>query len=151
MSSPVNYDANIFFASQIIRILRQGTSLGIDDGLYLDKVMEDILFIDEVLKTLYTRLGNTQQLMNRDQYLRDLFLAKQDFTRLLEDLIADALDFSSKMKQYHSRLRQIIISQKDDMFNIDDTLNHQLRSEEQQLIVSQEEFSILLDDSDSPQ
>ncbi len=145
MSSQFHYDSDIFYLSQIIRVIRRGVSIPIDQEFFLDKIIEDIMFVDGVLKSLYARLNQNDLLVNRQQYLRDTYLAKRDLVLLLEDLIGGSLEFSSEIKQYHSRLKQIIRSQKEDMMVIDDSLNSDSRHEEEKTIVSQEEFSILLD------
>jgi hypothetical protein len=145
VSSQVHYDADIFFASQIVRQIRRGCSISIDADFFLDKMIEDILFCDDILKTLLTRLNANDLLVNREQYLRDLYLAKRDLVMTLDDINGGNLEFASSMKQYSSRFTQIIRSQKEDMMAIDDTLNSDLRQEEEKAMVSQEEFSILMD------
>jgi hypothetical protein len=149
LSAQIHYDADIFQISQIIRLLRRGCSVDIDPEFYLDKIIEDILFADDILKTLYSRLNTNDLLVNREQYLRDLYLAKRDLVLLLEDVIGETLPFSGNMKQYSSRFSQIIRSQKEDMMAIDDTLNKDQRQEEEKNIVSQQEFSILMENEET--
>lgn len=145
MSSQFHYDADIYFISQLIRELRKGCSIKIDAEFYLDKMIEDLMFADDILKTLYSRLQGNDLLVNREQYLRDLYLTKRDLVMLLDDLNGGVLEFSKSVKQYNTRLAQIIRSQKEDMMAIDDVLNSEQRKEDEKNIVSQEEFSILLD------
>lgn len=151
MSAQVHYDANIYFISLIIRDLRRGCTLSIDPSYFLDKIIEDIMFCDESLKTLMNSLGKNDHLVNQEKHLRDLYLAKRDLVLLLQDLIGEELPFSSEIRQYVSRFTQIIRGQKEDMMEIDDSLNATIPQGDEKNIVSQQEYQILFDDSQDEQ
>ncbi len=143
MSPQIHYDANIFFVGQLIRDLRKGCSLEIDPAFFLDKIVEDIMFADDFLLRLSNQLNTTEQLVNREKYLRDLYLTKRELVLLLEDICGLVLPFAMHIVQYKSRLVQIIHNQREDMMSIDDKISSQPGDEKN--IVSREEYQILFD------
>ena len=148
MDKKINHDANIFYASLIIRNIRRGSNLSIDMDLYLDKIIEDIMFADEVLKRLMDLLNGNDNLINSEQYLRNIYLVKRDLVLLLEDIQGATLPISDHLKQYGSRFSQIIYSQKRDMVEVDDMLNAGEQETDKKNMVSSEEYQILFDTDD---
>jgi hypothetical protein len=84
----------------MVRVLKNGLTLDIDSAYFLDKVVEDLLFIDTALSKIFAKLKENTHLIERNEYLRNLMLAKSSFSDLLEDLAESkiGLDFSCRMK-----------------------------------------------------
>ena len=148
MNSEIHYDADIFYVSLIIKTIRQGCTLATDPNFFLDKIVEDIMFSDKALKTLMQQLNGNELLVNVEQHLRNLYLAKHDLVLLLDDMRGESLPFAAYLKQYEPRFAQIILSQKTDMMEIDDMLNFNEQQTDKKNMVSSEEYQILFDNEE---
>ncbi len=145
MNKDVHFDADIFYTALIIRTIRQGCSLNIDSDFFLDKIMEDIMFVDRTLKNIMEQLDGDIHSIDTGQYVRNLYLVKRDLVFLLDDIRGMVFPFAQYLKQYESRFAQIIVSQKTDMMKLDDILTTDEQKNNDKDILSSEEYQILFD------
>lgn len=143
MDKEVHFDADIFHAALVIRTIRKGCNLTTDPKLFLDKIVEDIMFSDKVLKQLMEQLDSSTRLVNVEQHYRNLYLVKRDFVFFLDDIRSQALPFAQHLEQYVTRFTQIITSQKTDMMKISDMLTTDDEESDKRNILSSEEYQIL--------
>lgn len=139
------YDDNIFYLTEIIKNLRDGLRLDISPRLFLDKTVEDLLFVESALTGLYTSLTKNELLIKRAEHLRRLMQAKILFIEILDFITAGEAGISEKLEPFFERFRNLADEQREHTNEI-----HKILSEaaatlaESTDIVSQEEYRYLL-------
>jgi hypothetical protein len=87
MIKRINFEDNIYILLGRIRMIRDLLVLDADPDLFLDKTLEDINFIDNVLKTLLSGLLENQYLLEREELLSHISELEWQFSRLLSDVL----------------------------------------------------------------
>ena len=144
MASTVNYDDNLFHIMAITRTLRSGLQLDIDAQLYLDRVVEDLLFIDATLERVHEELRDSRYLINRRDHLRQLMRAKRAYSDLLGEILNGQTAFRVELSRIRSKLEAAHDQQQRDIDEIRDDMEQVGGEDDQHTIVSQDEFRFLL-------
>ena len=144
MASTVNYDDNLFHIMAITRTLRSGLQLDIDAQLYLDRVVEDLLFIDATLERVHEELRDSRYLINRRGHLRQLMRAKRAYSDLLGEILNGQTAFRVELSRIRSKLEAAHDQQQRDIDEIRDDMEQVGGEDDQHTIVSQDEFRFLL-------
>jgi hypothetical protein len=87
MGQWIHYDADIFFLMDTIHLLRRNLSLEVDAAYFLDKVLQDLRFIDARLTGLHDSLKGNSYLLDRNRYVRYLYKAQNAFSRLCSSIV----------------------------------------------------------------
>jgi hypothetical protein len=106
MGARINYDDNLFYVSCWLKQLRAATSLDIDSDIFLHKIVEDILFIHDVLMKLNLNLQRNEAFIHRLEYLRMLVLTKKEFVHFLEELSSAGTGFAANLTPFHDQFMQ---------------------------------------------
>ncbi|MDR0878007.1 MAG: hypothetical protein LBN21_08140 [Treponema sp.] len=93
MNKRINFEDNIFILEQRIRIIRDVLALDPDPDLFLDKTIDDVVFIDAALNTLLGSLVENTRLLEREEEL-DSF---QDLELLFSRVLSELLDGSGSI------------------------------------------------------
>ena len=152
MATRVNYDDNLFYVMTLTRALRSGLHLEIDPDYFRDKVVEDIFFIDRILEQIYEALRTNTFLINRQDHLRDLMRAKRNFADMLDEVLGERIAFSEHLEPFRSKLAGARDQHVRDISDIQRAMENGTTPEDQQDIVSQDEYRFLFqndDESDS--
>jgi hypothetical protein len=65
MTTKIHYDDNIFYLDSMVKTVKSGLSLDIDPEYFIDKVIEDILFLDSALLRTFASLKANFYLIKR--------------------------------------------------------------------------------------
>jgi hypothetical protein len=90
MTKHINFEDNIFILNVRIRMIRDLLALDADPGLFLDKTIDDVEFIDHTLDTLLGILMENSRLLERDEELDNLSSLEWQFSRVLSDFFSGA-------------------------------------------------------------
>jgi hypothetical protein len=85
MTKHINFEDNIFILNVRLRMIRDLLALDADPGLFLDKTIDDIEFIDYILDALLTILMENSRLLERGEELDNLSNLEWQFSRVLSD------------------------------------------------------------------
>ena len=147
MAEKLYYDDNIFYLNEIITTIDDALKLDIDSDLFLDKVVEDILFVESTLARIYGSLSENELLIRRSEHLRRILRSKQKFTELLEDIVQRRVSIGPQIVPFHPKFRELIFEQQRHIEEIRGLLNTSTASvERSEDLVSPEEFRILMED-----
>jgi len=150
MAEKIYYDDNIFYLNEIISNIDDGIRLDIDSGLFLDKLVEDILFVESTLARLYGSLQENDKLIRRGEHLRRLVRSKLKFSELLEDIVQHRVPISENLVPFYPKFHELISEQQDHLDEIRAQLTTANGSaDEGEDVVSQEEIRFLLMESNS--
>lgn len=72
MAQKIHYQDDLFFLTLTIKTLRDGLNLDIDAHLFLEKTVQDLVFIGTALDSLFSSLRDNERLIDRQEYLREL-------------------------------------------------------------------------------
>jgi hypothetical protein len=90
MTKHINFEDNIFLLNVRIRMIGDTLALDADPGLFLDKTIDDIEFIDYTLDSLLTILMENSRLLERDEELDNLSSLEWQFSRILSEFFNSA-------------------------------------------------------------
>ncbi len=148
MAKKIHYDDNLFYIREIIKSLKRGYSVEIDNEYFTDKITEDVLFVDAALRRMYSNLMENDQLIKRPEVLRSLMVSTVQYLEVLELIINKPISASFFQEQFMTKFSEIRNYQQDELAGIKKTLlsvDSAISSED---LVSQEEFGLLLHNSE---
>lgn len=149
MAKKIDYADSIFYLNEQIRILTDCLDLDIDGDLYLDKVVEDILFIEGTMESLTQSLTENPRLLDRADHLHSIMRAKGRYAHLLESIARGEINFSRHLFPFSAKFRQISAKQREDIEDIRRVLSSESDSGfEDTKVVSEQELHFLLMEDD---
>jgi hypothetical protein len=91
----------------MIKTLRDGFSLEIDADIFMEKTVDDILFIDKALAKLYEFLEKNPHLIERQEYLRSLFQIVKQYSDFLSGILNRDYPFATELEAYRTKISAI--------------------------------------------
>ncbi len=151
MANTVNYEDSLFYLMTVTRTLRSGLQLEIDPGFYLEKIVEDIFFIDRTIEQIHGTLKGNTYLINRREHLRQVMRAKRSFADLMHELIEGNLSFGKHLAGIRERLAAAHEKHVRDISDILRAMEVSSTQDDQQAIVSGDEYRFLFQNDDQPE
>jgi hypothetical protein len=149
MAAKVNYEDDIDFIKKMTAVLKEGANLALDENYFLDKIVEDIIFINSTLEKIHGALKDASQLLNREYYLKELRSARRLFIELLDSLTEGSTSFKENMLPYFPKFLDFRKAGTAAVSEIQNILKKRnLSEEEDRDIISQEEYKFLLSDEE---
>lgn len=143
MGHKVHYDNDIFFLNETIRVLGKNLKLNLDGTYFAEKVHHDLLFLHDNLSQFFRALTANHLLLDRPQNLRFLSKTKHLYCELLRDIttgtIASHLDLSRHFEEYDMNREK----QEQEITEIRSLLREMISSEDQDELISSEEYKFL--------
>ncbi len=144
MSARINYDDNLFYVSSWLKQLRTANKLDIDSDIFLHKIVEDILFIHEVLRKLNVNLQKNEAFIHRLEYLRMLVLTKKEYVHFIEELQVTTSAFAENLIPFHEQFMQCRNVHCEDIQTITSILEQEAGfDKEESDIISSDEYRFL--------
>ena len=148
MAEKLYYDDNIFYLNEVITTIDDAIRLDIDSGLFLDKIVEDILFVESALARLYGSLKENDLLIKRSEHIRRLLRSKQKLCELLEEIMNTHASIGTDLLPFFPKFNELVTEQQAHIDEIHSLLNVAVSSPDRnEDVVSQEEFRILMEGS----
>ena len=122
MKDTIYYDENLFYINDIVNTISRGLRLDLDPDLFVDKFVEDILFVENALSVLHSSLINEDRLVSRADYLRRLIRAKKRFAEVLESIARSTRGFSTRIAPFHDKFLDIARGEREHVQSIRDVL-----------------------------
>jgi hypothetical protein len=148
MAKKIHYDDNLFYLREVVKSLKRGFSVEIDGEYFSDKIADDVLFIDASLRRICSNIMENDQLIKRPEVLRSVMVSIIQYVELLEQIIGKPVSKTFFQHRILNKFREIEIYQREELSQIRKTLttmDSRLSSED---LVSQEEFGLLLHNSE---
>ncbi len=142
----MNYEDNLFFLNVLIKTLKDGMSLDIDKEYFLDKMVEDIFFIDRTLEKIHVSLKENPLLIKRPEYMRQLLRSKKAFASFLQDIVEGKFEFSAHLEPVFQDLHASRAEHLKEISEIQAQLQKAGTISDDQDIVSEEELKFLLEE-----
>ena len=87
MNKHDNLNDNIYLLLIRIKLIRDSLILDTDPGLFLDKTLADIDFINQVLAIFLNKMQENTQLIDRDELLNQLSELEWQFSQVLSEIL----------------------------------------------------------------
>lgn len=144
MQNKIHYEDDFFFLNLQMRLLREGFQLQVDADYFLDKILEDIRFLDSSLGRLLATLKENSKLIRRADYFHNLVKTETVFTELLSDLVGNQFSFCEHLVPYHDELRARLEAHNNNVAEIRDLLKVLTAEDaEKEDVITQEELNLL--------
>ncbi|MBN1697198.1 MAG: hypothetical protein JW881_06775 [Spirochaetales bacterium] len=141
----VNFEDNIFFLQHLIKNLKKGLKLDIDSRYFIQKIAQDIIFYATTIDQIYKKLRTNNNMLHRADYLKSIQRLKKEFNGLIDDILAKRFSIAPAFGTYLDRFREIYRAYERDISEIRRLfLKAGEDGFEQEKIVSEEEFRILM-------
>jgi hypothetical protein len=152
MTRRVNYEDNIFYLTLVFKGIAAGLKLNIDAGLYLERIVEDIRFLDRTCSNIYQSLKADHLMIDRLVHIKGLQKLNARFVALLEDVLEERLPLSSAMEQDFDLFQRIQSNREVEIAGLKDMIARLGDSGgDQEQIVSEQEFKFLLSSDEDEQ
>ena len=138
----IHYEEDLFLLKEMLRTLRRGCSISIDSSIFLEYTVNQLLFINKALKELYSSISEANYIKSPEQ-IRNLLRVSSNFRGLLDDLINDRLQFSDFTRSYTDDFKSIEEEHIKASAEIKELLISLSNTDEQEDVVSEEEFMFL--------
>lgn len=144
MPAKIHYEDNLFFLHSILRTVESGLRLDIDPHLFRDKVLEDVLFVDEMIQRLHASLRENEYVIRRTAYLRSLRRTAGAFLAFLDNLQSAPSILEQTLERFREKIESARSEHQSILREIDALLERVEPDEETKNTVSSEEFGFLL-------
>ena len=152
MTRRVNYDDNIFYLTLVFKGIAAGLKLNIDTGLYRDRIVEDIRFLDKTCSSIYQSLKANHLMIDRLIHIKGMQKLSADFVALLEDILEERLPLASALEQDFDLLQRIQSNREVELSGFKEmTARLGESGGDQEQIVSEQEFKFLLSEDQEEQ
>ena len=132
-----------------MKILENCLKLDIDEDIFLDKIVEDLFFIDRVLEQILESLRSNPLLIVRHEHLRGILRAKNNFVTLLTRIIRSESGISFDFTPFTDKIQNCIDSHEKGIGEIRAIITDRPQTEDSEELVSSEEFEFLFRESDT--
>ena len=144
MKQKIHYENDIFYLKTFVRILDDALKLNIDSFIFAEKTLEDINFIENIIKKLYSALENNPHLIKRSDHLLSILEVKKHFINYLEALTRNGNPFSNDLKHAYPKLRRAVANHTRDLSTIQKLLKNSDSVKTDIGHISENEMSFLL-------
>jgi len=145
MTRRVNYDDNIFYLTLVFKGIAAGLKLNIDTGLYRERIIEDIRFLDKTSSSIYQSLRADHLMIDRLAHIKGMQRLNASFIALLEDILEERLPLASALEQDFDLLQRIQSNREVELTGLKEmTARLGKPGGDQEQIVSEQEFKFLL-------
>ena len=87
MNKRVNFEDNIFILTMRVRMIRNTITLDAEPELFLEKLLDDICFTDQVLRTLLAYLQENDRLIAREEFLEHFSELEWEFSQVIGEFL----------------------------------------------------------------
>lgn len=150
MVHKINYKAILDFLSLTIHTLETGIQSDIDPDLFLDKLLDDLLFTDSILSRLFHQLRDNPYLNWRVEYLEHLEKTKEEFIQLITRIFDRGTFLREPLELYLPTLKTCLSGQTQELEHLRVILKEARMQSlpEEKEVISPLEYQFLLESED---
>lgn len=145
MEKQINFGDNIFFLTLILKDLSSGIKLSLDNDLFLDKLVEDVFFLEGSIEQVFELIKERVLLIDRLEHLKNLEKLSSDFAAFLEEIIMGDVPVAEHLAAFLEKFSGIKDHQHKLVSEVRGIIHDADQSETaEEDMVSREEFEFLL-------
>ncbi|MDR2184856.1 MAG: hypothetical protein LBO80_04220 [Treponema sp.] len=147
MNKHINFEDNIFVLNLRIRIIADSLILDTDPELFLEKIMDDVDFINTNLGILLGNLIENERFIERNEQFHHLFETERQFAEILSGLeFGQGAISGSRFPVICDRIAQVRENTIRRRKTIEDFITKTSKTPIDPMVVSSDELSELLKD-----
>ncbi|MDR3301137.1 MAG: hypothetical protein LBT01_01215 [Spirochaetaceae bacterium] len=144
MKRHLNYEDNIFILNTRIRMIADLLLLEADEGLFLNKTIEEVDFLDGAVNVLLSSLLENKQIIDWDMQLHNLYDTAKRYGAVLESIRSGKAIFSTeKYPALRELMNKLSASSAERQKNIKENMDMACPVENDPRFVSVEELMLL--------
>ena len=148
MLQKINYEDDTFYLLLMLKRMHDGLKLDIDPEYFLDKVVDDIFFADEVISTLYSNLRRSS-ILRKAEYIRNIHRVKRLMVDLIDNIVHHRIPLSNNIAEFLDSLKNIVEIHRRDIRDIRKYLaSVEDETTDDELMVSERELKFLFSKND---
>ena len=145
MERQINFGDNIFFLTLILRDLSSGARLSLDNDIFLDRLVEDIYFLEGSIEKVFELIKQRVLLIDRLEHLKNLETLSSDFAVFLGEIIMGNVPVAGHLEAFSDKFDNIKDNQHKLVLEMKEIIHGTDQSETtEEDMVSREEFEYLL-------
>ena len=146
----IYYDEDLFYLNEVIHTISDGFRLDLQSALFVDKIVDDIMFVENTIAILYGALMENELVIKRAEHLKRLVQTKVQFADMLEGVVRGDHRFGDAIAPFYSRFGEMAAGQRESaesaMTEVRSTKNTEMSTPD---VVSEQEIRFLLMEENS--
>ena len=149
MARRINYEDDIFTLALHVRCLQDTLKLEIDAEFFLERILDDIAWLDSAIGLISRNLMSGSFFVKREEHLKELQKLRRAFSEALSGIIEKRVPFADSLEDRMSDLRSLREDQEKAIAEIRTLLSEAgSPAQEEEHIVSAEELKFLMTSPD---
>lgn len=149
MPMRIHVQDDLFFLTIMLRTLKDGMSLDIDAEIFLEKVVDDISFLDGAIRGIHGFISENTRLIDRQDYLHSLLVLENQFGEFLSGILNRDYALCGELDAYRLKINAIWDSHRTSGAAIREELSMGSDEGNQTDVVSRDELSGLLGEAEA--
>lgn len=145
MAKRIHFEDDIFYLLTILRTVDDAFALELDSDLFLQKIFDDLVFVDASLERLIGALRENAKLIERSEQLRNLVEAEDRLVEVYGKVIDGVGTTGEALAPFAQRFRELRTAARARRSELDGLLDFPADDAENGLVSSEELNELLRD------
>jgi len=147
MAKRIHFEDDIFFLNLLVRMFKDGLELDLDAEIFLNKIIDDLTFLDMTFERILENLTGNERLLDRNEQLLNLQEVEERFADALAKIMSGRGTLSEALSPFLERFAEFRNRSMGRRSEIEGTKGFQSDSENGPDLVSPFEMNELLKES----
>ena len=148
MKKRINYGDNLYLLGLVLKDVTAGARLNVDPDLFLDRLVEDLFFLDASIGRIHELLAANPHLLERLEHLKSLQKLCQGLVQLLDGLVQKQLPLGEHLGHFAEKFDLMARNHEDLARQIGRAIHEDsTHPPEESYTVSENEMKFLLSDA----
>ncbi|RPJ06886.1 MAG: hypothetical protein EHM28_09085 [Spirochaetaceae bacterium] len=143
MTNIIHYEDDIFFLSATAKKLADSLMLELDPSLFADKIISEINYLSKTIEYFMNQLKTTTLKVNRQNYLKSIFLVNKQYIDILTGILSGKYPFSIHLSGERGSMEASKLRHTEFSSELEDTLAGINKTPGEKDVISEEEYKIL--------
>jgi len=147
MVKRIHFEDDIFYLNLLVRTFKDGLELDLDADIFLNKIIDDLTFLDATFERMLENLSGNERLLDRNEQLLNLQEVEERFADALAKIMSGRGTLSEALSPFSERFAELRARSLRRRSEIEGAKGFQPDGENDQDLVSPFEMNELLKDS----
>jgi len=147
MAKRIHFEDDIFYLNLLVRTFKDGLELDLDADIFLNKIIDDLTFLDTTFERMLGNLSVNERLLDRNEQLLNLQEVEERFTEALAKVMSGRGTLSEALSPFFERFAELRARSLQRRSDIEETKAVKSDNENDPDLVSPFEMNELLKDS----
>ena len=147
MAKRIHFEDDIFYLNLLVRTFKDGLELDLDAEIFLNKIVDDLTFLDTTFERMLGNLSGNERLLDRNEQLLNLQEVEERFADALAKIMSGRGTLSEALSPFFERFAELRARSAKRRSEIEGATAYQSDNENDPDLVSPFEMNELLKDS----